>query len=200
MRTRLRGATRRVRTRLGGPTRRVNTGPGGPAREALRPDRGGGFSEQRQLPGELGHDVPVQRGLRGPELRLSPRPGTRHEFPVLPRAGRIVPCETTGDDGDLTTALGAASTARGHGISVPRARPRNAKTPPLYVSADRRGFPSVAAPGFEPGKVEPADLQSAPFGRSGTPPGLLPFEPLFGGAPWQRRKQYPMWRGASPPD
>src|SRR5689334_5328987 len=63
-----------------------------------------------------------------------------------------------------------------------------------------RGLPSVAALGFEPRKAEPADLQSAPFGRSGTPPGLLPFEPLFGGAPWQRRKQYPMRRGASPPD
>jgi hypothetical protein len=25
--------------------------------------------------------------------------------------------------------------------------------------------------GFEPSKAEPADLQSAPFGRSGTPPG-----------------------------
>lgn len=28
----------------------------------------------------------------------------------------------------------------------------------------------------------------------------LPVEPPFGGAPWQRRKQYLMWRGASPPD
>ena len=28
----------------------------------------------------------------------------------------------------------------------------------------------VEGGGFEPPKVEPADLQSAPFGRSGTPP------------------------------
>ena len=28
----------------------------------------------------------------------------------------------------------------------------------------------VEGGGFEPPKAEPADLQSAPFGRSGTPP------------------------------
>ncbi len=28
----------------------------------------------------------------------------------------------------------------------------------------------VEGEGFEPSKAEPADLQSAPFGRSGTPP------------------------------
>ena len=28
--------------------------------------------------------------------------------------------------------------------------------------------------GFEPSKAEPTDLQSVPFGRSGTPPDLLP--------------------------
>ena len=30
----------------------------------------------------------------------------------------------------------------------------------------------VVREGFEPSKAEPADLQSAPFGRSGTPPNL----------------------------
>ncbi len=30
----------------------------------------------------------------------------------------------------------------------------------------------VEGEGFEPSKAEPADLQSAPFGRSGTPPHL----------------------------
>jgi hypothetical protein len=31
-------------------------------------------------------------------------------------------------------------------------------------------FYLVEGEGFEPSKAEPADLQSAPFGRSGTPP------------------------------
>jgi hypothetical protein len=79
--------------------------------------------------------------------------------------------------------------------------PKHEETPSTLRFRSSEGVSlSVAAPGFEPGKAEPADLQSAPFGRSGTPPGLLPVEPLFGGAPWQRRKQYPMPRGASPPD
>ena len=33
-------------------------------------------------------------------------------------------------------------------------------------------FWMVEGGGFEPPKAEPADLQSAPFGRSGTPPYL----------------------------
>ncbi len=34
----------------------------------------------------------------------------------------------------------------------------------------------VVGEGFEPSKAEPADLQSAPFGHSGTPPlGLLTY-------------------------
>lgn len=32
----------------------------------------------------------------------------------------------------------------------------------------------VEGEGFEPSKAEPADLQSAPFGRSGTPPKIKP--------------------------
>ena len=31
----------------------------------------------------------------------------------------------------------------------------------------------VEGEGFEPSKAEPADLQSAPFGRSGIPPRLF---------------------------
>ena len=31
----------------------------------------------------------------------------------------------------------------------------------------------VEGEGFEPPKAEPTDLQSAPFGRSGTPPHLM---------------------------
>ena len=33
----------------------------------------------------------------------------------------------------------------------------------------------VAGEGFEPSKSMTADLQSAPFGRSGTPPGVFHF-------------------------
>ncbi len=33
-----------------------------------------------------------------------------------------------------------------------------------------RLFNMVEGDGFEPSKAEPADLQSAPFGHSGTPP------------------------------
>src|SRR5690349_22334314 len=35
-----------------------------------------------------------------------------------------------------------------------------------------RRFPLVEGEGFEPSKAEPADLQSAPFDRSGTPPAV----------------------------
>ena len=33
----------------------------------------------------------------------------------------------------------------------------------------------VEGDGFEPSKAEPADLQSAPFGHSGTPPGVFSY-------------------------
>lgn len=68
-----------------------------------------------------------------------------------------------------THARRAETTLTPHGP-----RPDNEETPSDQLfRADRRGFlVRVAAPGFEPGKAEPADLQSAPFGRSGTPPGI----------------------------
>ncbi len=51
---------------------------------------------------------------------------------------------------------------------------RHDKTPSALRCRSSEGvFPSVAALGFEPRKAEPADLQSAPFGHSGTPPGML---------------------------
>ncbi len=37
----------------------------------------------------------------------------------------------------------------------------------------------VEGDGFEPSKAEPADLQSAPFGHSGTPPGVLYLKQQF---------------------
>ncbi len=40
----------------------------------------------------------------------------------------------------------------------------------LSVSGSRFNILTVEGGGFEPPKAEPADLQSAPFGRSGTPP------------------------------
>ncbi len=38
----------------------------------------------------------------------------------------------------------------------------------------------VVREGFEPSKAEPADLQSAPFGHSGTSPHSLKVVPLVG--------------------
>ncbi len=37
----------------------------------------------------------------------------------------------------------------------------------------------VVGEGFEPSKSMTADLQSAPFGRSGTPPGVMLFTGLL---------------------
>ncbi len=36
----------------------------------------------------------------------------------------------------------------------------------------------VEGDGFEPSKAEPADLQSAPFGHSGTPPNFFAYHLL----------------------
>lgn len=114
------------------------------------------------------------------------RPRPRNRPPGCSRQSR--------QPGDRDSVQGPRSPLRAH-------HPRHAETPSELQERSSEGVSlSVAAPGFEPGKAEPADLQSAPFGRSGTPPGSLPFEPLFGGAPWQRRKRYPMLGGASPPD
>ena len=44
--------------------------------------------------------------------------------------------------------------------------PRVGESVPCLLLAD----PLVEGEGFEPSKAEPADLQSAPFDRSGTPP------------------------------
>ena len=41
---------------------------------------------------------------------------------------------------------------------------------PVYLSLQNRRV-VVEGGGFEPPKAEPTDLQSVPFGRSGTPPG-----------------------------
>ena len=41
----------------------------------------------------------------------------------------------------------------------------------------------VEGEGFEPSKAEPSDLQSDPFGHSGTPPGVL----LINGADYRSR-------------
>ena len=47
----------------------------------------------------------------------------------------------------------------------------------------------VEGAGFEPAKAEPSDLQSDPFGRSGTPPqGISNFVQLGGGG-WIRTSE-----------
>src|SRR5690625_2401039 len=76
-----------------------------------------------------------------PHLRARPR-----AVPVKPRAG---------GDGE---AAGSTTNAR---------QQRNKKRPESL----RFGPFSVAGEGFEPTKSMTADLQSAPFGRSGNPPG-----------------------------
>src|SRR5699024_5762772 len=51
--------------------------------------------------------------------------------------------------------------------------PGTQKTPGTGFSCRSPGSSlAVAGEGFEPSKAEPADLQSAPFGRSGNLPGL----------------------------
>ena len=42
--------------------------------------------------------------------------------------------------------------------------------PPSHKATQDFYIQLVEGEGFEPSKAEPADLQSAPFGRSGTPP------------------------------
>ena len=44
----------------------------------------------------------------------------------------------------------------------------------LPLNYTRYSLNLVEGAGFEPAKAEPSDLQSDPFGRSGTPPKLLP--------------------------
>ena len=45
--------------------------------------------------------------------------------------------------------------------------------PPVLSRPRRPQNQMVEGGGFEPPKAEPADLQSAPFGRSGTPPEIV---------------------------
>ena len=46
----------------------------------------------------------------------------------------------------------------------------------LYLKGTNTRRNMVGGDGFEPSKAVPADLQSAPFGHSGTPPGVLPIQ------------------------
>ena len=53
-------------------------------------------------------------------------------------------------------------------IAIIRHPPRNPSPNLMFLNIKSRVM--VEGGGFEPPKAEPADLQSAPFGRSGTPP------------------------------
>jgi hypothetical protein len=53
-------------------------------------------------------------------------------------------------------------------IAIIRHPPRNPSPNLMFLNIKSRVL--VEGGGFEPPKAEPADLQSAPFGRSGTPP------------------------------
>ena len=57
--------------------------------------------------------------------------------------------------------------------------PLNYTRAPLYTQHIAQTYQCVTAKmvegaGFEPAKAEPSDLQSDPFGRSGTPPKTVP--------------------------
>lgn len=45
-----------------------------------------------------------------------------------------------------------------------------------HLNSSVPSYKMVEGEGFEPSKAEPADLQSAPFGRSGIPPRYLALE------------------------
>ena len=51
-----------------------------------------------------------------------------------------------------------------------------ARTNCRYQSGLLSKLLTVEGGGFEPPKAEPADLQSAPFGRSGTPPEQIQYK------------------------
>src|SRR3954469_1242218 len=94
-------------------------GPRGPRGPRAHGTAGELRLEQGKLPGELGDGVAVQHGLCRPEFGLPPGPGAGDEVAALACAGRVVPGEASGYDGDLATAFGTVSATRGHGISVP---------------------------------------------------------------------------------
>ncbi|EAS62276.1 hypothetical protein VAS14_00316 [Vibrio angustum S14] len=50
----------------------------------------------------------------------------------------------------------------------------------LYLVELFNHLKMVVGEGFEPSKAVPADLQSAPFGHSGTPPKFLKLVPTTG--------------------
>ena len=99
--------------------------------------------------------VPLER-MQGVEVSANPfqrRVGLAHLVLLVADAGRLP------DDSrlrDLDAGV-AADLQRHLGTEVLARLPRLRR--------------SVVGEGFEPSKAEPADLQSAPFGRSGIPPG-----------------------------
>lgn len=105
----------------------------------------------------IGGEVPVKdavRAVAGGEERRSP--GTAGTTPRFRRAGSRA-------EAGCYRSMSSAHTTKGPWLAH-------------YANQGPFVFP-VAAPGFEPGKAEPADLQSAPFGRSGTPPGFAAGRP-----------------------
>ena len=59
------------------------------------------------------------------------------------------------------------------GISSTARQAPPSKSPPPLIPDPCPLIPGMEGEGFEPSKAEPADLQSAPFDRSGTPPEFL---------------------------
>ena len=90
-------------------------------------------------------------------------------------------------------------------LSLPLKRKQTFRPRPLASSSSQEGVPTASNPrggasrnmvergGFEPPKAVPADLQSAPFGRSGTSPFPSPKQKVYVfSIPFPVRKRSPL--------
>ena len=78
---------------------------------------------------------------------------------------QYVDCEEFAGEASFAADVGFWLLSPGGGCALPGLQGR---TRFFYV-----GEVMVVGEGFEPSKSMTADLQSAPFGRSGTPPGVI---------------------------
>ena len=118
-------------------------------------------------------------GWRTEPCRRRPRTtGPRSAASLLPAAARSGPPA-------VRPRCGRAPAARAN------RRPYAERPPDCTGAVGGPPLSLVAGEGFEPSKAEPADLQSAPFGHSGNPPGIVSRSPV------RRGKQYPIAGGWS---
>ena len=79
----------------------------------------------------------------------------------------------SGLDQPIVSALPVRASARFLPLSDKRIINDGYKSLITFLANAALNLIMVEGGGFEPPKVEPADLQSAPFGRSGTPPNKV---------------------------